>query len=68
MTNSIYSKAKTMTTQEMQKGLGSLNTKETATYQSLVRLGDSKALALQTVLADRSKDSNNDFYYNAYCI
>jgi len=43
-----------------------LTTKEIETLTILVRLGDSKELALKTVLNERGKDNSTDFYRNAY--
>jgi hypothetical protein len=38
------------------------------TYESLVRLGDSKELACATALVEKSNKKGTDVYYNAYCI
>lgn len=38
-------------------------------FDSLVRLGDSKGLALATAIAEKyNKKDNYETYYNAYCI
>ena len=44
-----------------------LNQKELELFNSLVRLGDSKELALKTVISGRDNKSNVAFYENAYC-
>ena len=38
------------------------------TYQSLLKLGDSKKVAFASALEEKYKESNYDFYYNAYCL
>jgi hypothetical protein len=47
-----------------------LTNQETKTYKILVRLGDSKELALKTVISERSKEAkkleSKSFYSNAY--
>jgi hypothetical protein len=44
-----------------------LTTEEQRLFESLVRLGDSKELALETVLSQRNKEQSN-MYYQAYCL
>lgn len=43
-----------------------LTSKEIETLNILIRLGDSKELALTTVLAERENKVNVSFYENAY--
>lgn len=49
-----------MTTQEQ------LTTKEIETVKTLIRLGDSEELAINTVLEDRKKKDNSEIYRLAY--
>ncbi len=44
-----------------------LTTEETRLFESLVRLGDSKELALETVLSGRNKEES-EMYYQSYCL
>lgn len=46
--------------------MANLTNKELETFKILVRLGDSKELALKTVLSERQKQTNNQFYINGY--
>ena len=43
-----------------------LTEKEMKSFKSLVRLGDSEQLAFDTVINNREKESNFEFYRNAY--
>lgn len=47
-----------------------LTSKELKTFESLVRLGDSKELALETVIMERESEAKKEaaraFYLNAY--
>jgi len=56
-TQEIYKLAKEFTEQEINNVLGSWNTnnetKELNTFNSLVKLGDSRGLALATVIAEK---------------
>ena len=51
----------------MKNQINNLNEAQTATFNSLVRLGDSEKLALETVLSmtPRTEEEMN-FYSNAY--
>lgn len=44
-----------------------LTKKQREEFEILVRLGDSKELALKTVLSKEKKEAS-EMYYNAYCI
>ncbi|WBC28466.1 hypothetical protein RPMD05_8 [Rhodobacteraceae phage LS06-2018-MD05] len=44
-----------------------LTKSEQELFNSLVKLGDSKELALETVLSERNKETSN-IYYQAYCL
>lgn len=48
--------------------MNELTNKEQETVKILVRLGDSLELAIKTVLAERNKKTDYEFYYNAYCL
>jgi len=50
----------------MKKKIAKLTEKQRKTFNSLVMLGDSKELALKTVL--EIKENNSNLYYQAYCI
>ena len=43
-----------------------LTSKELKDFEVLVRLGDSMQLAYETVLSERGKECNINFYRNAY--
>ena len=45
-----------------------LNEKQIDLLVSLVKLGDSVELALETVVETADRHSNTEFYYNAYNI
>lgn len=45
-----------------------LTESEQKTVASLIRLGDSKELAIETVIKQRSKQDATEFYHNAYHI
>ena len=53
------------TTTQTEKNMSLTNTEE-KTGASLIRLGDSKELAIETVLNKRSKNADTYFYFNAY--
>jgi len=44
----------------------SLTTEETKTVKSLIRLGDSKALAVKTVIENRKDEDSREIYILAY--
>ena len=54
----------TMTTVEQIKL--ELTNKEVKLFETLVRLGDSIQLAYETVLSERTKENETEFYRNAY--
>lgn len=72
-TTEIYTLANELTEQEVNNILCSWEqrneTKSIESFNSLVRLGDSKELAIATVIADKynSKKNYNEFY-KAYCL
>lgn len=43
-----------------------LTPKERITYDTLIRLGDSPELAYNTVISNRGKEPNDEFYRKAY--
>ena len=43
-----------------------LTNKEAKSFETLVRLGDSIQLAYETVLSERTKENETEFYRNAY--
>ena len=43
-----------------------LTQKELDLFKSLIRLGDSKELALKTVLSERERNNNSELYDMAY--
>ena len=43
-----------------------LTNKEVKLFETLVRLGDSIQLAYETVLNERTKENETEFYRNAY--
>jgi hypothetical protein len=45
-----------------------LTIKEQQIVNSLVKLGDTLELAVETVLNNRNQEIDCDFYYNAYCL
>jgi len=55
-----------MTTSTNNIETANLTVKEIETLNILVRLGDSKELALATVIAEREREVNVTFYENAY--
>lgn len=72
-TTEIYNLANELTEQEVNNILGSWEqrneTKSIESFNSLVRLGDSKELAMATVIAEKYNSKENyTEYYNAYCI
>jgi hypothetical protein len=64
-TSEIYNLAKTMSLDFFNVNLKSLKTNDLKSFNSLVKLGDSKELALATVLGE-DKNTNYSFYKNAY--
>lgn len=73
MTNQeIYNLANELTSQEIDNvvaGWESDNdTESIRTFNSLVRLGDSRALALATTIAKKTRVNNYEEYYKAYCL
>ena len=45
-----------------------LTEKENNEVNTLIRLGDSEELAVQTVINNRSRNTDNSVYFQAYCI
>ena len=69
----IYTLASRLTEQEVSNILGSWEQKEETksieSFDSLVRLGDSRELAMATVIAEKyNAKENHKEYYNAYLI
>lgn len=66
----IYSVASELTEQEADNIIGGWerdNEIETIrTYESMVRLGDSKQLAVSTAMADKYYKKDSEFYSKAY--
>ncbi len=72
-TTEIYTLANELTEQEVNNILGSWEqreeTKNIESFNSLVKLGDSRELAIATVIAEKYNSKENySEYYNAYCI
>lgn len=72
-TTEINKLANELTEQEVNNILGSWEqsneTKSIETFNSLVRLGDSKGLAMATVIADKyNTKEESEIYYQAYCL
>lgn len=66
MTNKeVYKAASKTKKQELNTLVSSLSGKETKEFNSLVKLGDSEALAVWTVILERKED-NSEFYRNAF--
>ena len=70
MKNEIYTLANELTEQQIDNVLFSWEgKKELQDFNCLVRLGDSKSLAIATILVEKAnKVDNYDTYYNAYNI
>jgi len=72
-TTEIYTLANKLTEQEVNNILGSWEqaseTKSIESFDSLVKLGDRKELAMATVIAEKynSKDNYNE-YYKVHCL
>lgn len=49
------------------KDMTTLTKAQTELFNTLVRLGDSKELALKTVITEEKKE-NSEMYYKAYCL
>ena len=72
-TQETYNLANELTEKEISNvlnGWANNNEEKTiATFESLVKLGDSRALALATTIAKKyNSKSNYESYYNTYCI
>ncbi len=64
-----YQLAKTLTESQIEAALNSWDDKSSKAieFKTLVRLGDSKALAMATVLNGLLKPDTTSFYTQAYC-
>jgi len=63
----VHTKAKEMSSKEYDKLYSSLTDKEIKSFDILVRLGDSKKLALATIVyQERIRPDNSEFYRKAY--
>jgi len=66
----IYKLASEITEKEIQNVLDSwevsMETKQIETFESLVRLGDSRSLALITTISEKYKNQNTEMYELAY--
>lgn len=55
-----------ITTEEVEGEISKLDKKEKKLFDSLVRLGDSKSLAVATVICERDRIIDHEFYRFAY--
>jgi len=62
-----YNKGMNQTTTQTEMNMGLTKTEEKE-VSTLIRLGDSKELALETVISNRSRNADTSFYYNTYCL
>ena len=62
----IYSVAETTTESQFNNLYNLFTEKELKVFESLVKLGDSKNVALWTVVSERYSDKNSDIYERAY--
>lgn len=72
-TTEIFTLANELTEQQVNNILGSWEqineTKSIESFNGLVRLGDSKQLAMATVIADKfNSKEESEMYYQAYCL
>lgn len=69
-TEEIYKLASELTEKEIENVLGSWEiakeTESLKTFNSLLGLGDSRALALASTISEKYEDDNSEVYYNAY--
>ena len=66
-TQEIYKLANEITETEFNNVLNGFNIEETELFNTLVKLGDRKEVALFTVIAQKyNKVDNKEFYSNAY--
>jgi len=62
----IYKLASEITEQEFTNLYNRLSDEETRTFNSLVKLGDSKEIAIWTIISERYEESNIEFYQKAF--
>lgn len=65
-TTEIYQLASETTQKKVNNLLAGFNNEEARTFERLVRLGDSKELALWTVIAKRDRNTDSEAYRQAY--
>ena len=69
-TQEIYKLASELTEKEIQNVLGgweiAKEIEALKTFNSLVGLGDSRALALASTISEKYEGDNSEVYYNAY--
>ena len=69
-TQEIYKLSKELTEKEINNVLGywesNNETKQTETFNTLVRLGDSRGLALSTTISEKYKNKDQSIYEAAY--
>jgi len=66
-TEEIYTLANEITEKEFNNVLNGFNTKENTLFETLIKLGDRKELALFTVISEKYNNADNtDFYRQAY--
>lgn len=62
----IYQLASEITEKEFTNLYNRLTDKEETLFNSLVKLGDRKEVALWTVVSERYEDKNTEFYQSAF--
>lgn len=65
-TTEIYALANETTEKQFENLFNTFNSEELIEFNSLVRLGDKKELALWTVISNRYNETDKEFYKNAY--
>ena len=68
-TQEIYTLANEVTEQEINNVTAKFNTEENELFNTLVQLGDSKGVALFTVISKKyDSKEESEMYYNAQCL
>ena len=68
-TQEIYTLANEVTEQEINNVTAKFNTEENELFNTLVQLGDSKGVALFTVISKKyDSKEESEMYYNAHCL
>lgn len=65
-TQEIYTLANEITESQFNNVLNGFNTEETKSFETLVRLGDKKEVALWTVISERYNNVEVSELYNGY--